>query len=101
MAIEGSEVDACMVQQVGHRTRRNQFRSIDAAPTVGANRKGIGRAWRSFQAPIRRSASSSSRALVAYRAAASARGMGFHDPRSYGKDTRTTVQFRPGKWANR
>ncbi len=34
----------------------NQYRAFTAAPIVGANRSGIRRAWRSFQAAIRRSA---------------------------------------------
>ena len=43
-----------------------------AAPIVGENSMGICPAWRSFQAPIRRSASSSTWASVARLTAASA-----------------------------
>jgi hypothetical protein len=42
---------------------------VTAAPIVGANSMGTRRAWRSFQAPISRSASSKTRASAAHRAA--------------------------------
>jgi hypothetical protein len=48
-----------------------------AAPIVGENSIGIRRAWRSFQAPIRRSASSSTWASIARWAAASASARAF------------------------
>jgi hypothetical protein len=46
------------VRQAGQRTHRNQYRAAIHAPIVGKNKIGIRRAWRSFQAAIRRSASS-------------------------------------------
>jgi hypothetical protein len=49
----------CVVRQAGQRTHRNQYRAVIAAPMVGANSMGIRLAWRSFQAAIRPSASSS------------------------------------------
>jgi len=62
---------AFMVWHAGQRTHRNQYRAVIAAPIVGANSIGIRLAWRSFQAAIRRSASSSTWASVARRLAAS------------------------------
>ena len=46
-------------RQPGQRAHRNQCREAMAAPIVGENNIGILAAWRSFQAPISRSASSS------------------------------------------
>jgi hypothetical protein len=54
----------------GQRTHRNQYPAVMAAPIVGENSIGMRLAWRSFQAVIRRSASSSTWASVARRLAA-------------------------------
>ena len=47
-----------MVRQAGQRTQRNQWPAVIAAPIVGENSIGMRLACRSFQAAIRRSASS-------------------------------------------
>jgi hypothetical protein len=50
---------ALIVRQAGQRTHRNQKPALMAAPIVGEKIMGARNAWRSFQATIRRSASSS------------------------------------------
>jgi hypothetical protein len=52
-----SSVRRSMVRQAGHWTHRKWCRFASTAPIVGANRKGLRRAWRSFQASIKRVAS--------------------------------------------
>ena len=62
---------ALTVRHAGQRTQRNQYRAAIATPIVGENSIGICFSWRSFQALIRRSASSSICASEARRLAAS------------------------------
>ena len=60
MSIQRRSSTALIVRQAGQRTYRNQRRAAMAAPIVGENSIGIRRAWCSFHAVMRRSASSSS-----------------------------------------
>jgi hypothetical protein len=79
---------ALVVRHAGQRTQRYQNRAAMAAPIVGENSMGIRLAWRSFQAPISRSASSGraprcrffagdAGALILHLAAVEAHGWGF------------------------
>jgi hypothetical protein len=59
VSVERAQSMSRVVRQAGQWTHRKWCRAASAAPIVGANSKGIRRAWRSFQAAIRRSASAS------------------------------------------
>jgi hypothetical protein len=55
--VERAQVNVPSGATGGQRAIGNGAGAASAAPIVGANSKGIRRDWRSFQAPIRRSAS--------------------------------------------
>ncbi len=71
VAVNRAQVDCidCSTSWAAHP--QVQYRAAIAAPMIGENSIGIRLAWRSFQAPIRRSASSSTFTSVARRLAAS------------------------------
>jgi hypothetical protein len=41
-------ITAAFIWQAGHRTHRNQYRAVMAAPIVGENSISMRLAWRSF-----------------------------------------------------
>jgi len=66
---------ALIVRQAGQRIHRNQYRAAMAAPIVGENSNGVRLAWRSFQAAMSSSTSSSTWVPVACLLAASLCGL--------------------------